>query len=106
MGDPNYIEVGGLQAVDDPQIDWDELHHLIVDELRSRGYKFCGFYHQDGDYGAPVIDGKYTVLYSYRGWGGVMAEAYQLDNSDGMAYCEWAWSAPEEQVFPNPSDYN
>lgn len=105
VGNPDYTEINGTWAIGDCPYDREELRPLIVKELRDRGYKFSGFYHQDGDYGAPIIDDKYTVLYSYRGWGDIIAEAYQLDDSDGMAYCVWAWNNPEEQVTPDPSDY-
>ena len=88
-------------------IDRDTLRPIIVEEIRERGYKFSGFYHQGGEFGRPVINDKYVVLYSQRGWGGIMAEALNLDNSDGLAYCDWAWENPhgEYAVLPHPNDY-
>lgn len=106
-GNPQYEEINGTWAVGEHPVDRDVIRPLIVDELRKRGYKFCGFYHQGGDYGTPIIDGKYTVLYSYRSWGGIMADAYEIQDEDGTAYCAWAWMPPdgEESIFPNPTDY-
>ena len=100
------VMVNGLFD-DGSGIDRDVLRPVIVDEIRKRGYKFSGFYHQGGEFGRPVINDRYVVLYSQRGWGGIMAEALNLDNSDGLAYCDWAWENPhgEHAVLPRPQDY-
>lgn len=91
--------------IDESGFEFDELElrDLIVQELRAHGYKFTGEYHQYGRYGLPIIDGKYTVMYSQRMWGGIMEEAYPLHPGDRMAYCYWAWDVPEgeEQVTPS-----
>ena len=105
IGDQRYQEINGTWNIADSPYDRDVIRPLIINELRKRGYKFSGFYHQGGDYGAPIIDGKYTVLYSYRSWGGIMAEAYNIPDEDGMAYCDWAWNAPEKEITPRPDDY-
>lgn len=76
----------------------------IASDLRNHGYKFTGDYHQNGDYGAPVLDDGTICQYSLRGWGRVMSLAYsdEIDDSDGMGYCVWAWSPPPERmVVPN-----
>lgn len=86
---------------------WDEMWDLIARELRKKGYRFTGSYHQEGDYGAPVIDGKYQLLYSCREWGDIMEEAYQEHPGDYFAYCKWAWIEPEgeKMCVPDPADY-
>ena len=101
-----HVLVNGLYD-GDAGIDRDTLRPVIVEEVRKRGYKFNGLYHQHGEFGRPIINDKYVVMYSQRGWGGVMAEALQIDNSDGMAYCDWAWENPhgEYPVLPRPKDY-
>lgn len=76
---------------------YEEARGIVVSELRKHGYKFTGGYHQYGDYGAPVIDGKYKMTWSQRSWGGVMAAAYPDTVDD---YTKWAWVAPEEMVVP------
>ena len=66
IGDQRYQEINGTWNVDDSPYDRDIIRTLIINELRKQGYKFSGFYHQDGDYGTPIIDGEYTVLYSFK----------------------------------------
>lgn len=85
----------------------EKVRDLIVQEIRKRGYKFTGDYHQNGDFGAPIIDDKWLYMTSQRSWGHMMVLAYpdKIDNSDGLGYCEWAWSAPEYMVLPTPEDY-
>ena len=92
---------------DNIDVDRDALRHVIVAEIRRRGYRFNGVYHQQGEFGRPIINDKYVVMYSQRSWGGIIAEALQIDNSDGMAYCDWAWGNPhgEYPVYPRPKDY-
>ena len=104
---PDYEPIWRLGQGDSCPYSDEELRNAVVRELRERGYRFDGGYHQNGDYGAPIIDGKWQVLYSQREWGDIMAEALQLDNSDGDAYVVWAWIAPpEEDIFlPSPEDY-
>lgn len=85
---------------------WDEIKNvekLIANELRKCGYKFTGSYHQDGDYGAPIIDDKWVYQCSCRTWGHIMVMAYpeEIDNSDGYGYTLWAWIPPSEMIVPN-----
>ena len=103
--DPAYELIDGLWELEEAPYNRDYLRQLIIDELKKRGYQFGGVYHQDGDFGVPIIDDKYTVGYSYRGWGDIMASALGLQ--DDMAYCDWAWTNPdgEREVFPNEQDY-
>ena len=101
---PKYEEmfpIGGKHT-------WQEesdVERIIAEELRSKGYKFTGDYHQNGDYGAPVFDNCKIYKGSQRDWGGIMADAYpdEIDNSDGYGYCKWAWIPPvdEEMVVPD-----
>ena len=85
----------------------EEVQAMIASELRSKGYKFTGSYHQDGDFGAPIIDGTKIYMCSCRMWGHIMALAYpeEIDNSDGHGYVKWAWTPPEQMVIPGELDY-
>ena len=78
--------------------------YAVIKELRHRGYKITGGYHQNGDYGVPVINGRYLAKYTQRHWGWLMAKAYpeEIDNRDNLAYTVWAWLVPdgEEMVVP------
>ena len=98
--DPNYAEyAAGSMAEVEARDD------ILIKEIREHGYKFTGDYHQNGDYGVPIIDDTWIYRASQRSWGHIMAFAYpdEIDNSDGMGYVAWAWSVPEGQkmVVPN-----
>ena len=86
--------------------DKEEVERIIAEELRSKGYKFTGDYHQNGDHGAPVFDNGKIYKGFQREWASIMADAYpdEIDNSDGFGYCcKWAWIPPvdEEMVVPD-----
>ena len=87
----------------------EEVKDIIAKELRDKGYKFNGYYHQDGDYGVPIFDNGMTFTCTFRTWGGIMARAYpdEIDNSDGYGYLVWAWTIPDGQeiVVPCEEDY-
>ena len=74
----------------------------IAAEIRNKGYRFGGNYHQEGETGAPVLSDGTIVRYSMRTWGAVMADAWNVDNSDGMAYMEWYMDNVEELVDGTP----
>ena len=87
--------------------DEDKVHEVIAKELRDKGYKFTGDYHQQGDYGAPVIklenNEEYLFKATQREWGAIMAQVYTEHNKgDGYDYCVWAWLMPEniEIILP------
>ena len=86
----------------------EKIHEAIIKELREKGFKFTGSYHQQGRYGTPVleIDGiKFIYRATQREWGGVMAEAFPENNkNDGFDYCTWAWLVPENEEMVIPSD--
>lgn len=84
-----------------------EIETIIAQELCNKGYKFDGNYHQNGDFGVPIFDTGEVYQCTFRGWGRIMAQAYpdEIDNSDGMGYCDWAWIAPVPMVVPNNDDY-
>ena len=77
---------------------------VVVEYMRQHDLKFSGFYHQDGEFGAPYFDTGRKLCLSYRGWGALMAQVLRIeaDEVDGydMSYCRWAWLPPEEQVLP------
>lgn len=99
-GDLVYGDLGFLS----PQ-EWEEVRECVIKEIKDKGYKFCGFYHQNKYItpceGVPVINDKYRFETSCRGWGKIMAEAYgHFEKTD---YCDWAWVAREPEVYPVPS---
>ena len=77
-----------------------EATDLVINELKTNGYKFSGEAHQNGY--CPVIDDKWLYAVSMRFWGSIMQRAYNLPNDDGLGYVIWAWGTPEdeEEVLP------
>ena len=91
--------------------DWDKIDHvekLVAAEMRANGYKFTGTYHQNGDFGVPIIDDKWLYQCSCRTWGYIMVMAYpeEIDDKDGYGYVQWAWSNPEGQKSVVPELLN
>jgi len=66
--------------------------------MKEMGLKYTGTYHQRGKHGAPYFDNGKKLCYSLRCWGGLMAEVMNIEGD--MAYAQWAWWNPEEEVFP------
>lgn len=64
-------------------------YSAVVDEIREKGYRFSGDYHQWGESGSPVLNDGTLFILSMRGWGALMSEAVEPDNSDSMAYMNW-----------------
>ena len=85
-----------------------QVEEAITNELRNNGYKFTGDYHQNGNFGVPILDNGKVYQCSQRCWGEIMVKAYpdEIDNSDGMGYCKWAWDEPEEMKLPNNDKYS
>lgn len=74
---------------------------IVGSELRAHGYQFTGSYHQNGDFGTPIIDDKWKFTLSQRSWGELIADAYpEICDGDGMDYILWAWMPPEPMIIP------
>ena len=88
----------------------EEMSEVVVKELREKGYHFNGSYHQNGEYGVPVLDnGKYFQA-SQRAWGEVMAMAYpeEFDNPEApYNYLVWYLGPGNHSnyIYPNGDDY-
>lgn len=73
--------------------DWHDVHHCddgarlaIMNEIRRNKYKFGGTYHQQGEFGCPVMEDGTVYIVTMRSWGSIMADVW------GGDYCEYAWS--------------
>jgi hypothetical protein len=95
-GDRRFEELDGVE-------EWTMARDALVSHMREKGYKFDGNYHQSGAYGTPYFDNGKKFCIGLRRWGGLMAEVLELDDSDGMAYTDWAWSGGESKL-PDPRD--
>jgi hypothetical protein len=72
---------------------------LVAFVCKTKGIRFNGYYHQNGDYGTPLIKTKYGIFKwtcSFRFWGGVMVQANQ-----GEDYKDWAWYDYDKPVTPD-----
>ena len=88
----------------------DAMADAVVEELRKTNYHFDGSYHQNGDYGVPVLDnGKYFQV-TQRVWGEVMVMAYpeEFDNPEApYNYIVW-YLGPgnhSEYIYPEGDNY-
>lgn len=79
-----------------------KVYNVVANELKDKGYKFSGSHHQRCETGCPIIDDKYTLKCSMRGWGEIMRIAYDIPNEDGMGYCAWAWCTPNGETVVLP----
>ena len=70
---------------------WKEAEDTVIDCIRRNGFKFGGYYHQDGAFGMPMFDNGEIFFVSFRHWGGLMYTAWNPDATDPMGYCEYAW---------------
>ena len=79
-----------------------DIEEAVIKEIKDKGYKFSGQYHQHGEYGCPIVDNEYVYQVSMRKWGGIIARAHSLPNEDGLAYVMWAWCKPnnEKEIYP------
>lgn len=99
---------------------------LLVERLKATGIRFSGEWHQNGDYGCPVIriskshrdedhNGKVwasekveelegleiKLTCTFRSWGGFIAEAL----GEG-SYTDWAWGNSKDPIFPDAKTQN
>ena len=121
--DENYKDIKEWDENEENPFVYNDLIIAIAKELREKGYKFTGDYHQNSECyeenygGVPIINNLYKFTCSCRAWGGIMATAYPEYGTDEYAYCIWAWIPPmikkqngeddeyEKQHFPKAEDY-
>ncbi len=72
----------------------DAVMYAISDDIRENGYFFSGFDHQERLYGAPVLNDGKRRTFSQRGFGAVMAMAY--DTEGDYAYSLYAFAVKPE----------
>ena len=71
--------------------------HAIVDEIKKHKYLFSGYHHQEWwDNCVPILNDGKKRGFSQRGWGGVMAEAYEYFNDYDYAIFTF-----EQSIKPN-----
>lgn len=69
---------------DEWQLLWKEAEDTVIDCIQRNGFKFGGYYHQDGSFGMPMFDNGEIFFVSFRHWGGLMYTAWNPDATDPM----------------------
>lgn len=67
------------------------LRTTVIEEIRRKGYRFCGTFHHMGDSGVPVFNSEEAYRVSEREWGSIMAQAWHEDNRNGFAYAHYLY---------------
>ena len=95
-----------VHTADIPHEYYERVRQAVVEELRNNNYHFSGDYHQNGDFGCPIIDNKYSFEVSVREWGDIMAEAYPNEDytiydskGEDCRYLKWAFTSSENEVI-------
>lgn len=77
-----YKVIGWTNYEDDTVLSYDgddsfAQRNAIIDEIRKHKYIFSGWHHQESwENCTPILNDGRKRLFSQRGWGGIMAEAY------------------------------
>lgn len=73
--------------------------YAIVDNIRSNGYRFTGFHHQE-EHAIPILNDGKKRLFSQRGFGGLMASVYHLDGIFDYAKFAYPRNDNDEYILP------
>ena len=97
------LKVIGWTYYDDPSYEYFETtwatQNAVLKDIIENGYEFTGYHHQERDYCCPVLNNGKKIIFSQRGFGGVMAQAHGLNGL--YDYSTYAYP-----VNYNSSDYN
>lgn len=118
---PMHYEVVGWTAMLDDEypdfipksdLDYNAARLAVIREIRKNSYSFSGDMHENRDFGVPVLNSGKKFCASMRGWGSLMAEAWNIPKTEMGAYMMWFMDytffdcdrPPEgiEQKFPEP----
>ncbi len=74
------LEVIGWTYYDDPSYEYFETtwatYYAVLNDVIKNGYLFTGYHHQEYDYCCPVLNNGKKIIFSQRGFGGLMAQAH------------------------------
>ena len=74
--------------------------YAIIDNIRSNGYHFTGFHHQEEEHAVPVLNDGKKRLFSQRGFGGLMASVYHLDGIFDYAKFTYPRNDNDKYILP------
>lgn len=83
--------------------DW-AARNAIIDDIRKNGYIFSGWAHQECDGCTPVLNDGKMYSFSQRGWGGIMAEAYE--HNGRMDYAGFAFANDKDNEIRPKEGYD
>lgn len=86
----------------------EEINAVVLD-IKTNGYKFGGDDHENHSCCCPLLSNGKALRMSWRGWGHIMALAYDLKTEDGKPnYILWYMGeyGPEKRMFPKSSGLN
>ena len=78
--------------------------NAIIDDIRKNGYIFSGWAHQECDGCTPVLNDGKMYSFSQRGWGGIMAEAYE--HNGRMDYAGFAFANDKDKEIRPKEGYD
>ena len=74
------LKVIGWTYYDDPNYEYFETtwatHNAVLKDVIKNKYVFTGYHHQEYDYCCPVLNNGKKIIFSQRGFGGLMAKAH------------------------------
>lgn len=99
--------VVGWASYDDPELEDAEYNSsaavmAIIDDIKTHGYDFTGYEHQEYRDCAPVLNDGKRRTFSQRGWGGIMARAHGYFGA--YDYSSFAFSIGETSKSKRPED--
>jgi len=81
--------------------------NAIIDEIRKHKYLFSGWHHQESWNGVvPILNDGKKRCFSQRGWGGVMAEAYEHMGDYDYASFTFHQSIANDKLHFAPDDFD
>lgn len=84
--------------------DEESVIRAVIEAIREGGFKFGGNSHDSALSGVPVLNDGTMACFSWRTWGGIMAEALRLPNNNGMAYTVWYMDNRERLLGETPRE--
>lgn len=61
-------------------------------EIINKNIKYCGNDHQELEDGVPVFNDNTVAMYSYRGWGDLMAAIWSTEENKDYSYMDFYMS--------------
>ena len=74
------LKVIGWTYYDDPNYEYFETtwatHNAVLQDVKDNCYLFTGYHHQEYNYCCPVLNNGKKIIFTQRGFGGLMAKAH------------------------------